>query len=49
MQVVYGVDSNYVLPALISAYSMWENASRPLDVTIFGDSLGNGTVMSSGR
>ena len=40
MQVVYGVDSNYLLPALISAYSMWESASRPLDVTIFGEKLG---------
>ncbi len=40
LQVVYGVNSNFLLPALISAYSVWKNASRPVDITIFGDRLG---------
>ena len=41
MQVVYGVNSNYLLPALVSVYSVCKNASRPVDVTIFGDNFGN--------
>ena len=41
MQVVYGVNSNYLLPALVSAYSVWKGASRPVAVTIFGDKFGN--------
>lgn len=40
MQVVYGVNSNYLLPALVSAYSVWKNASRPIDITIFGENFG---------
>ncbi|MCY4007945.1 MAG: hypothetical protein OXE84_14160 [Rhodobacteraceae bacterium] len=39
MQVIYGVDSRYVLPALVSAYSAHCHASHPLDITIFGDRL----------
>ncbi|WP_170600290.1 glycosyltransferase family 8 protein [Ruegeria arenilitoris] len=36
MNVVFGVDRNFLYPALLSAYSVVKNASRPVDVTIFG-------------
>ncbi|MCA0929498.1 hypothetical protein LCM21_13915 [Ruegeria profundi] len=36
MQVVYGVDGNLLFPALVSAYSAIQNASKAIDVTIFG-------------
>ncbi len=36
MQVVYGVNRSFLFPALLSAYSAVKNASKPLDVTIFG-------------
>jgi len=39
MQVVYGVDSKYLFPALISAFSVWKNAIQPIDITIFGEGL----------
>ena len=41
MQVVYGVNPNYLLPALVSAYSVCRNASRPVDIAIFSDDFGN--------
>ncbi|MYA87759.1 MAG: glycosyltransferase family 8 protein [Boseongicola sp. SB0662_bin_57] len=41
MQVVYGVNSSYLFPALVSAYSIWKNASHPVDITIFGDKFGH--------
>ena len=37
--VVYGVDSNYVLPALVSIYSIWRHTSGNIDITIFGHRL----------
>ena len=40
MQIVYGVNSNYLLPALVSVYSLWKNVRHPVDVTIFGDRFG---------
>ncbi len=36
MQVVYGVNRSFLFPALLSAYSAVKNASKPIDVTIFG-------------
>ncbi len=39
MNVIYGVDKSYLIPALISAYSVWKNASHPVDITIFGEGL----------
>lgn len=36
MQVVYGVNRSFLFPALLSAFSVVKNASKPTDVTIFG-------------
>ena len=35
MQVIYGVNAAYVLPALVSIYSLWKNASQSVDVTMY--------------
>ena len=37
MQLVYGVNSNYLFPACVSIWSVWSNTSRPVDITIFED------------
>ncbi len=39
MQIVYGVNASYVLPALISIYSLWKNAVQPVDITIYIDEI----------
>lgn len=39
LQVVYGVNAAYVLPALVSIYSLWKNASQPVDITIYIDGI----------
>lgn len=39
MQVIYGVNAAYVLPALVSIYSLWKNSSQPVDVTIYVDGI----------
>ena len=39
MQVIYGVNAAYVLPALVSIYSLWKNASQPIDVTMYVDGI----------
>ncbi len=39
MQVIYGVNAAYVLPALVSIYSLWKNASQPVDVTMYVDGI----------
>ena len=38
-QVIYGVNAAYVLPALVSIYSLWKNASQPVDVTMYIDGI----------
>lgn len=39
MQVIYGVNAAYVLPALVSMYSLWKNASQPVNITIYVDGI----------
>ena len=39
MQIVYGVNSGYLFPALVSIYSIWKHTSRPVCVTIYADGL----------
>ncbi len=39
MQVIYGVNAAYVMPALVSIYSLWKNASQPVDITIYIDGI----------
>ncbi len=39
MQVIYGVNAAYVLPALVSIYSLWKHASQPVEVTIYVDGI----------
>ena len=34
-QVVYGVNAAYILPALVSIYSLQKNASQPIDVALY--------------
>ncbi|MCY4131816.1 MAG: hypothetical protein OXF39_04120 [Nitrospira sp.] len=39
MQVIYGVNAAYVLPALVSIYSLWKHASQPVDITMYVDGI----------
>ena len=39
MQVIYGANENYVLPALVSIWSMWRNASQPVEVTLYVENM----------
>lgn len=39
MHVIYGVNATYVLPALVSIYSLRKHASQPVDVTIYVDGI----------
>ncbi len=39
VQVIYGVNAAYVLPALVSIYSLWKNTSQPVEVTIYVDGI----------
>lgn len=39
-QVVYGVNSGYVLPALVSMWSLQRKASRPVEVTLYVEDIG---------
>ena len=39
MQVIYGVNAAYVLPALVSIYSLWKHISQPVNVTIYVDGI----------
>ena len=39
MQVIYGVNAAYVLPALVSIYSLWKHASQPVEVTMYVDGI----------
>ena len=38
-QVIYGVNAAYVLPALVSIYSLWKNVSQPVEVTMYVDGI----------
>ena len=38
-QVIYGVNAAYVLPALVSIYSLWKNVSQPVDITMYVDGI----------
>ncbi len=38
-QVIYGVNAAYVLPALVSIYSLWKHASQPVKVTMYVDGI----------
>ena len=50
MQVIYGVNAAYVLPALVSIYSLWKNASQPVDITTLCRwDHGTESVRDSGR
>ena len=37
MQIVYGVNAGFVLPALVSIWSLQRSASQPVEVTIYGE------------
>ncbi len=39
MQVIYGANEDYVLPALVSIWSMWQNASQPVEVTLYIENM----------
>ncbi len=39
MQVIYGANEGYVLPALVSIWSMWQNSSQPVDVTLYVENM----------
>ena len=39
MQVIYGANENYVLPALVSIWSMWQNSSQQVDVTLYVENM----------
>ena len=39
MQIVYGIDSDYLFPALVSIYSISKNTSQPVNITIYADGL----------
>ena len=39
MQVIYGVNAAYVLPALVSIYSLHKHASQPVTVTLYVDGI----------
>ena len=40
MQIVYGVNTEYVLPALVSIWSLQKSASKPVAITIFAEGIG---------
>ena len=37
--VVYGVDTNYIIPALVSIYSIWRHTKGAVKVSVFGHQL----------
>ena len=39
MQIIYGATENYVLPALVSIWSMWQNSSQPVEVTLYVENM----------
>ena len=39
MKLVYGINSRYLFPVCVSIWSVWKNASRPVDITIFEDGI----------
>lgn len=39
-QVIYGANADYVLPALVSIWSLHKNASQPVDVTLYVEDMG---------
>lgn len=39
MQVIYGANAAYVLPALVSIYSLWKHVSQPIDITLYVDGI----------
>ncbi|MDE0144456.1 MAG: hypothetical protein OXI53_10585 [Nitrospira sp.] len=39
MQVIYGVNATYVLPALVSIYSLWKHTSQPVESTMYVDGI----------
>ncbi len=41
-QIIYGVNSEYLFPALVSIHSIWKHARQPVDVTIYGENWGPG-------
>ena len=38
-QVIYGVNAAYVLPALVSIYSLWKHASQSVEITMYVDGI----------
>ena len=39
IKVVYGINRDYLVPAVVSIHSLCEHATAPLDITVFGDGL----------
>ncbi len=39
MQVIYGVNAAYVLPALVSICSLWKHVSQPVAITLYVDGI----------
>ena len=39
VQVIYGATEDYVLPALVSIWSMWQNSSQPVEVTLYVENM----------
>ena len=40
MQIIYGVNAGFVLPALVSIWSLQRSARQPVEVTIYGEEIG---------
>ncbi len=39
IKVVYGIDRNYLIPAVVSIHSLCEHATAPLEIVVYGDGL----------
>ena len=39
VRVIYGATEDYVLPALVSIWSMWQNSSQPVEVTLYVENM----------
>ena len=39
MKIVYGINSGYLVPALVSSWSLVKNASKPVEIVIYGENL----------
>ena len=49
MQIVYGVNSSYLFPALVSIYSIWKVTSQPVAVTIYGEGFNSADSRKVGQ